>query len=176
MPRTTPRRSSGAWNDGTNKLYIAIDEFDDIFYVDTPAEWWTDDVWQIHMDAKLWNAPYEYTDTLPEEEWGGPTPNSGNSRRVSTGGVRRTTSISKLPRETKHSAMEPWAKVEFGNTTPPQNGDTDVKPDLRSYTSPLGSTSTSTDPGTIRSMGHGSRKRHGFAACRVMKTTREEQP
>lgn len=59
------------WNETTNRIYIAIEEFDNLFYCEGPvAEWWCDDMWEIYVDAKLWNAYYMYTDQLPLEEWG----------------------------------------------------------------------------------------------------------
>ncbi len=112
------------WNDGTNKLYIAIDEFDDIFYVDTPAEWWNDDVWQIHMDGKLWNGPYEYTNQLPEEEWGAHAQQWEFTQGEHWWGAANNINL-ETPKGNQEPAMEPWAKVAFGNT-PPQNGDTNV--------------------------------------------------
>ena len=111
------------WNNTTNKLYIAIDEFDDVYYVDTPAEWWTDDVWQIHMDAKLWNGWYQYTDDPPESEWGAHAQQWEFTQGEHWWGTETNINLEN-PKGNQVPTQEPWAKVAF--PPPPQNGDQNV--------------------------------------------------
>ena len=112
------------WNNTTNKLYVAIDEFDDVYFVDTPAEWWTDDVWQVHMDAKLWNGPIQYNSELPEDEWG----SHGQQWEWTQGehwwGTDTNINLEN-PKGNQVPTQEPWALVAFP-TPPPENGATNV--------------------------------------------------
>ena len=111
------------WNDTTNKLYFAIDEFDDVYYVDTPAEWWTDDVWQIYTDAKLWNDWYQYNGAIAEEEWGSHAQQWEFTQGEHWWGTETNINLEN-PKTNQVPTQEPWAKVAF--TNPPSNGDQNV--------------------------------------------------
>lgn len=111
------------WNNTTNKLYIAIDEFDDVFYVDTPAEWWTDDVWQIHMDAKLFNGFYQYHGSLPEDEWGSHAQQWEFTQGEHWWGTETNINM-EHPKGNQVPTQEPWCKVAF--PTPPASGSQNV--------------------------------------------------
>jgi hypothetical protein len=63
-------RSSVGWNDSTNRLYFMAEVFDDIHQTDRadPQCNWTDDCWEIMIDANHSGGSHNWFSDLTEEE------------------------------------------------------------------------------------------------------------
>jgi hypothetical protein len=112
------------WNEGTNLVYIAIDAYDDWYHCDTPSAWWSDDMWEIYMDAKLWNGKYQYSADLPNDEWGSHAQQFELYRGEHWWGPTEWDVYLENPKENQVPCQEPFFLYKF--PTPPETGSADA--------------------------------------------------
>lgn len=119
------------WNNTTNKFYMAIVEFDDVWYGDSGGGWWFDDAWHMFTDGAVINDWFQYSDQLPEDEWGARAQHWEWFVGEHWWGRDSNMNIEQ-PKTNVAPSEEPFAKVEFGGPAP-ANGDQNVTIETEMY-------------------------------------------
>ena len=110
---------------------MAIVEFDDVWYGDSGGGWWFDDAWHMFTDGAVINDWFQYSDQLPEDEWGARAQHWEWFVGEHWWGRDSNMNIEQ-PKTNVAPSEEPFAKVEFGGPAP-ANGDQNVTIETEMY-------------------------------------------